>query len=262
MNSRFVSLASVCLALMASLPATASDRFFTVQLAAGVTPDQLTQLKQKVGDTVPLTLVQHQGMLKVWSGRYQTSREAAGLLAQLRASVPGVFIRQVNAEDIQSSPEFKNTKLAVSPQVETPATQATAVSANSNKPSAPVKEAPAAVTLMPANVVVEKAVTASAPIEVVIQAPLPVATPHPWLLQIEDYAQQQNWIYALPVAYAIESNPNIAPTAAEQRLMGWVYYHNGYYEAARELFTHSLSRQASAETEAALAQAQAQLRNP
>lgn len=269
-RSSVVSFALV----LASFSAQAAERFFTVQLAAGVTPDQLAQLNQKLGDSVPLTLVKHQGMLKVWSGRYASAKEAAPTLEKVRAIQPGVFIRQVSDDEVQSVVSTKANSATVTAvtRTETPVNTTPAESQPLTPSQAPAIEnqtfvaqvkQPAMGLETPQPATQYK--TENGETRVVI-TPESIASvhnaKHPWLLQMEQYTQAQNWVSALPVAYAIEANPMIQPSAEDQRVMGWVYYHNGYYEAARDLFELSQSRQPSAETQAALAQVKAMLAEP
>lgn len=284
-RSSVVSFALV----LASFSAQAAERFFTVQLAAGVTPDQLAQLNQKLGDSVPLTLVKHQGMLKVWSGRYASAKEAAPTLEKVRAIQPGVFIRQVSDDEVQSVVSTKANSATVTAvtRTETPVNTTPAESQPLTPSQAPAIENQTFVaqvkqpamgleTPQPATqyktengetrVVITPERIAdgheSLPASQVMVTQSIHNVKHPWLLQMEQYTQAQNWVSALPVAYAIEANPMIQPSAEDQRVMGWVYYHNGYYEAARDLFELSQSRQPGAETQAALAQVKAMLAEP
>lgn len=204
-----------------SLPVSSSEKNYVIQLGTGSLA-QVGNIYDRLHHQLPQLRIQSMpDGYKLWSGSYQTVRSAVNDLEHIRRFVPDAYMRQVQAELVQPSKQVKQPSLPV---------PATSVSDNKIQPAQLV------VTNMQGG-----------------------ATRPPAILALNQAVNQNDWKTALEAALRIDNDLSLMPSADEQRQMGWAYYHNGYFEAARDLFLQSLEKDPASDAKTGLSQAYSKL---
>jgi tetratricopeptide (TPR) repeat protein len=205
-----------------SVPAASSEKNYVIQLGTGSLA-QVGNIYDRLHHQLPQLRIQSMpDGYKLWSGSYQTVHSAVNDLEHIRRFVPDAYMRQVQAELVQPPKQVKQPSV---PVVATPV-----------KPDNKIQPAQLVTTNMQGG-----------------------AARPPAMIALNQAVNQNDWKTALEAALRIDNDLNISPSANDQRQMGWAYYHNGYFEAARDLFLQSLEKDPASDAKTGLSQAYSKL---